>query len=626
MSSGMPVSEAPTRDREASTRSVRADFCGWIGAPCDAPDEVLRRMLPGEAETIVFADSAVAAGPGIAVARQGHLVAIIAGRAHFSDPGLEQQARASNPAQVLLQEYQSRIGDSLSALRGSFALALIDNDKHSVLLAVDRFGIERLLFAPYRDGAIFATSADILVRHPALGAQVSPQGLFHYVYFHNIPSPNSIYRHVNKLKAGEQVHVGRGRISGRPVRTTRFVPSQVDEVTLANELRGRLEQAVRRELDRPAQIGAFLSGGLDSSTVTGYLAKLRPGERVKTFTMGFSAKGYDESEYARAVASHFKTEHHEYYVTPDDVIDMVPRIATHLDEPFGNSSALPAYYCARLAKEHGITTLLAGDGGDELFAGNTRYAKQGLFENYFRIPEVLRRYGIEAPLALLNGAPIPLLDKAASYVNQAKVPLPDRLQTYNFLHQIPHDTMFAPDFLSSVDVARPLKQLRECYWGCEADSYVDRMLHLDWKFTLADNDLVKVSSMCELAGVAVRYPMLDDELVEFSTRIPAALKLRGQNLRYFYKRALTGFLPDSTINKSKHGFGLPFGVWMRTEPALQALAYDSLSNLKRRGFFQDAFIDQAIAQHRNGHASYYGELVWVLMMLELWLASHSVAA
>lgn len=597
-------------------------FCGWVGAPCEAPEERLLQILPEAASREVQHDSALAASAGVSIARQEHLMAVIVGRPRFADTRLERQAAELGAATVLLHEYATHIGDCLAALRGTFALALIDNDKRAVLLAVDRFGIERLFFAPYRDGVLFATRADMLLRHPAMSAQLSPQGLFHYTYFHCLPSPNSIYRHLNKLKAGEQVHVSRGRVSSRPLRATHFTAESNDELALSQELRGRLETSVRRAAGDEEAIGAFLSGGLDSSTVAGYLAKVQPTRRARTFTMGFSAKGYDETEFARTASKHFNTEHHEYYVTPADVVDMVPKVAAFLDEPFGNSSALPAYYCAKLAREQGVKVLLAGDGGDELFAGNDRYAKQGLFERYQHLPEVLRHSGIEAPLEWLKNSGLPFVGKARSYVAQAKIPLPERLQTYNFLHRIPHETVFAPDFLAAVDTERPLKQLRETYWGCEADSYVDRMLFLDWKFTLADNDLVKVGSMCQLAGVEVRYPLLDDELVEFSTRVPAALKLRGNRLRYFYKRALTGFLPEATINKSKHGFGLPFGVWMRTEPKLQALAYDSLTSLKRRGFFKPEFLDEAVSQHRNGHAAYYGELIWVLMMLELWLASH----
>lgn len=601
-------------------------FCGWVGIADDAPKAHLEAMLPGASAQIIVRDCALAVGDGVDVARDGQWLAVVTGRPRFLDPELARRAAEAGPAAAILSVYRAGIGDAPAKVHGRFALAIIDTTERTVLLAIDRFGVERLCYAPVRDGVVFASSADWLIRHPAMAPQLSPQGLFHYVYFHCLPSPNSIYRHVHKLKLGEQVYFAKGRTSSRQYAPVRFTEARDgDELALARELRERLEQAVRQDASGDRTVGAFLSGGLDSSTVAGLLAKVRPEERARTFTMGFSAEGYDESEFARIVARKFNTDHHEYYVTPDDVLAMVPRVAAHYDEPFGNSSAVAAYYCAKLAKDSGVEVMLAGDGGDELFAGNSRYAKQALFEFYGRVPGAVRDYLIEAPLSLLPARKIPGLSKLASYVEQAKIPLPDRLQTYNFLHRHALDGMFTADFLATIDSQRPLKQLRESYWGCEAHSSLDRMLHLDWKFTLADNDLVKVTGMCDLAGVEVRYPMLDDEVVALSTRIPAAMKLPGQKLRHFYKQAFSGFLPDATINKSKHGFGLPFGVWLRTEPKLQALAYDSLSGLRKRGFLRPEFIDEAMAQHRDGHAAYYGELVWILMMLELWLQSRSVS-
>lgn len=599
-------------------------FCGWVGAAGAAMPEHLQAMSADASLADSVGDCALAQGEKVLFARQGALSAALTGRPRFSDAELAARAQQQGVAAVLLQEFLRHGERVVGALFGSFALVILDSEKNRALLAVDRFGIERLFYAPYRDGLIFATSADTLTRHPALPRKLSPQGLFHYVYFHCLPSPNSAYEHISKLKLGEMVLVGDGRIRAQAYQTVRFIDNgAADEAALADELRARLETAVRRDCGDDKAVGAFLSGGLDSSTVAGYLAKVRPGDRAaQTFTMGFEAKGYDESGFARTVAHHFGTEHHEYYVTPEDVLAGVPQAAAYYDEPFGNSSAVAAYYCAKLAKEKGVSVMLAGDGGDELFAGNTRYAKQGIFEHYHRLPAGLRRHGIEAPLTWIRAEQLPLLRKLASYIAQANVPLPDRLQSYNFLHRIALETVFTPEFLAQVQPELPLQQLRESYWQCEADNPVDRMLHLDWKFTLADNDLVKVSGMCQLAGVEVRYPMLDDELVAFSTRIPAQLKLRGQELRYFYKRALGGFLPESTITKSKHGFGLPFGVWMRTDPRLQALAYDSLASLKGRGFIRAEFLDEAVKQHREGHAAYYGELVWILMMLELWLQSH----
>ena len=218
---------------------------------------------------------------------------------------------------------------------------------------------------------------------------------------------------------------------------------------------------------------------------------------------------------------------------------------------------------------------------------------------------------------------VPLAAKAQSYIAQANTPLPDRLQSYNFLHRHAAAEIFPDEVLRAVDTALPLDLLRSIYQRPEPASSLNRMLYLDWQITLADNDLRKVSHMCALAGVDVVYPMLDDELVEFSCEVPSAWKIKGNDLRHFYKESLKGWLPRETIEKTKQGFGLPFGVWMRNYQPLRELAYDNLLKLKNRRLIKPAFIDKAIEMHQSEHAAYYGELVWILTVFELWMQGHS---
>jgi asparagine synthase (glutamine-hydrolysing) len=325
--------------------------------------------------------------------------------------------------------------------------------------------------------------------------------------------------------------------------------------------------------------------------------------------------------YARIAARHFGVRLHEYYVTPDDVLAAVPQVAGAYDEPFGNASAVPAWYCARMARQDGKHALLAGDGGDEIFGGNARYAKQKMFAVFDRVPTPLRALAGTLP-KLPGGMSIPLLRKLGSYVGQARVPMPDRLESYNFLHRTPLAEIFTKDFLSAIDSGAPLAGLREVYLRTASADLLKRMLHLDLKITLADNDLRKVKRMCALAGVDVSFPMLDEALVEFAARVPSALLLRRYELRWFYKHALRNFLPAETLAKSKHGFGLPFGVWMTEHAPLRELACDSLAALRTRGWLKPEYLDRLIQQHRSGDASYYGVMVWVLMMLQQWLDTH----
>ena len=233
------------------------------------------------------------------------------------------------------------------------------------------------------------------------------------------------------------------------------------------------------------------------------------------------------------------------------------------------------------------------------------------------MPPLLRSLLIE-PLAFH----LPGLGKVRSYIEQAKVPMPERMETYNFLHRFALDEIFDPAYLQQVDGEMPLELLRQRWYQCGEAPLVKRMLFLDHKFTLADNDLRKVNRMCELAGIDVRYPLLQEEMVEFAARVPAELLLKGQQLRYFYRRAMRGFLAQKTLEKHKHGFGLPFGLWMKEYPPLKAFAHERLEQVKARGFLNNHFIDRLIQAHETGHATYYGVFIWVLVMLEEWLQAH----
>lgn len=543
-------------------------------------------------------------------------------------------AMASVSASELLDLYADAGTGCLQRLRGSWAAVIVDPGHDRVLLASDRMG-RQPLYCQVQDDCVLVGSSLGALRELAAPDALDCQALYHYLYFHMVPAPDTVAPAIQKLGPAEVLEL---TASGRQLRrywTPAFREAAVGSPLAAQaELKSQLRIAVARcaagarpEDDSVDQkVGAFLSGGLDSSTVAGMLSEIRGGN-CDAYAIGFDADGYDEMPYARLAARHFGIRLHEYYVTPAEVVQALPKVAAAFDEPFGNSSALPAYFCARMAESDGVDTLLAGDGGDELFAGNTRYLGQRIFEDYRRLPEWLRSRFVE-PIVQALPEVLPLVSKGRSFIRQAAMPLPKRLQYYSFLEQnSPHD-VFMPGFLDQVNTGQPLTLLERVYQRPQQASQLNRMLFLDWQITLADNDLRKVTQACELAGVKVRYPMLDDDLVAFSTRIPSDWKLpaarfRRRKLRHFYKQTLGGWLPDATIAKSKHGFGLPFGVWMKNHKPLQELAFDNIVALKRRGIFLPGFLDQAIANHRDGHAAYFGELIWVLTCLELWLSANA---
>ena len=526
---------------------------------------------------------------------------------------------AERPAEALLDAYRASGDAFLPELTGRFSLAIVDEPRRRALLALDRMGIERLAYGTRGDTLVFGHSAADVARSLAPDPRLRPQALFDFLLLHMVPAPETVFEGVHKLRPGSCVRFESGRLSVKRYWQPAFT---ADRSAPFQPLREALLAALRDGVAacRPDErTGAFLSGGLDSSTVAGMLGEVS-GRPPRTFSIGFGVDEFNELEYARIAARRFRAEPHEYDVTADDVVDAFLRIAGAFDEPFGNSSALPSYLCARLAREHGVTHLLAGDGGDELFGGNERYAKQKVFEAWWRLPGMLRK-GVLGPLAarIDPASRITPLRKLRSYVDQASIRLPERLESWNFMYRTDLGAMLEPDFRAAIDTRAPLEAMAEVYGYAPTDDLLQRLLFYDWHYTLADSDLRKVGEMCALAGVKVSYPMLDPRVIDVSLRVPPGMLLKGFELRHFYKRALEGFLPDEILAKKKHGFGLPFGVWLKTHARLGQLIYGLLSDLKGRGIVQPGFIDRVIAEHRSGHPGYYGYAIWDLAMLEAWL-------
>ncbi|GJJ03149.1 hypothetical protein RugamoR64_36870 [Duganella rhizosphaerae] len=513
-----------------------------------------------------------------------------------------------------------------AALSGPFALCAMADGGGQLLLAIDRSGVHAMHYQQVRQGVLFASSAAALQAHPHAVGTLDPQALYNYLYFHTVPAPRTVYRGQRRLQPGEYVQYRHGHLETGDYWKIEY---QEQSATPFGELKQQflatLESSVRR-CAGGARTGAFLSGGTDSSTLAGMLASVS-GSAPPTYSIGFDVAGYDEMHYARIAARHFGADHHELYVTAGDVAKAIPRIAAASDQPFGNSSAVPAYYCANLARTDGVTRLLGGDGGDELFGGNERYADQAVLSRYEQLPSALRQVALEPLLFGLTGKlNLGLLRKARSYVTQAVVPMPARMETYNLLHRYGPAAVLHADFLASIDERAPGDQMSDCYWQDKGLSQISRMQTLDLRYTLADNDLRKVSLACELGGVDVAFPFLSDEMLAFSARLSPRDKLNGTQLRYFFKRALRGYLPAAILRKKKHGFGLPFGHWLQQDAGLQSLVLDSLSDLKKRKIIREDFIERLMHTLLAEHPGYHGTMVWVLMMLEQWLAKSAAPA
>ena len=540
------------------------------------------------------------------------------GRPIFADAALDALARQQGPEAAWRAALVRGPQEAARAAGGEFAVGFSDEAGRS-FLAVDRFAVRSLCYRVDGGRLRFAERADQLAD---AGSPLDPQALFDYLYFHVIPSPATVFQGVQRLPPGHCAWWDGATLSITPYWVPQFEEQEpADFDRLRDEFRTLLKDGVARQLDG-GKAACFLSGGTDSSTVAGMIG-LAAGRPAATYSIGFEAEGYDEMAFARIAAKRFGTEHHEYYVTPDDLVRSIGDVAASYDQPFGNSSAVPAYYCARMAREDGVTRILAGDGGDELFGGNSRYAKQRVFGWYHQLPAALRGGLMEPLLAQPTLARLPLLSKGASYVEQARVPMPDRMQMYNLLRRLGMAEVLTGDFLARVSVDEPLRSQRAVWAQARAGSEVNRMLAFDWRYTLAETDLPKVCGTARLAGIEVGFPMLDPALLAFSLRLPPDYKLKGLKLRWFFKEALRGFLPDEIIGKKKQGFGLPFGVWATRHPGLHALAADSLGSLAGRGLVRPEFIRALLDTHLAAHPGYYGEMVWILMMLEQWLRRHA---
>jgi asparagine synthase (glutamine-hydrolysing) len=572
------------------------------------------------------------------VARQGDAGAMVFGRLRFVDqlPGKQ----PADAAAELLARWREQGDAVLDALAGEWLVALWDGQGGAqgsgpgrALIAVDRFSTFPLFWAAQGDALGFGARPADAAQAADLSLQADWQSVFAYTYFHVIPAPMSIYAGVRRLDLGEALRIQNGKVE--PFRYWNPVFDEHRPFDFATEREAFLAALRDGVAECTAgfgrdEIGCFLSGGTDSSTIAGLVTRHYQAP-AKTFSIGFDVGGYDESMYSRLAAKHFGTDHTEYYLTANDVLAGVEQIATQYEQPFGNSSAVPTYFCAGIARDKGVTRMLGGDGGDELYGGNERYAKQAVFALYQRVPAPLRESVLE-PLLFgpLKNVDVKVLAKARSYIEQASEPLPDRLQSrYNLLNFLGAGRVFTEAMLDRVTAGQPLALEREV-WArgratAEPMSQLNHLLAWDFKFTLADSDLPKVTRMCHAAGVEVAFPMLTRTLVEHSLKLDPRQKLKGQRLRHFFKESLRGFLPKEIIEKKKQGFGVPFGDWLLAHDRLRAKAEDALRSLAERGVIRPEFLDELLAQLKSGHAGYYGTMVWILTVLELWLRASPLA-
>jgi len=530
------------------------------------------------------------------------------------------------PGELLWRLYKTKGTEFINKLRGAFAFALWDGEDQNLLVATDHYGVRPTVFSEIGRDFVAASRIRHVLMHPGVGRSIDPDAIYQYLFFSVIPTPHTVYKDIRKLAPGCFL-----KRKGHHTKETVYYDIRYRPDLTAGEqhwlkaIPEELRKAVARQipLSSPEITGCFLSGGTDSSSVAGYYNELS-GQPAKTFSIGFDHPEYNEMRYADIAARHFGTIQQNYYVTPEDVLALLERLPEIFDEPFGNSSVIPAYYCARLAKENGVDVLLAGDGGDEIFGGNERYVKNLVFSKYHRIPALVRNWMMEPIIKALPS--VGLILKMQRYIRRANIPNPDRFFSYNFLYENTADTLFKPEFMQTLTPDSFLKLARAHYAAAAPADETDRLLYLDMKFTITDNDIRKVTQMAETAGILVRYPLLDQDLVEFTTTLPPSLKVKPGKNRYIFKRAMAGFLPNEIISKEKHGFGLPVGPWFHNHGELNTLLQDTLFSSEARivRWVSPKALQQMWIEFNGKDISYHGANFWILLILELWMRHHEI--
>ncbi|HTK68822.1 MAG TPA: asparagine synthase-related protein [Candidatus Eisenbacteria bacterium] len=544
---------------------------------------------------------------------------------HGASNGQPEASDLRRVAETLTDAYLAVGPDLWTRIRGDFIVAVWDGRDGALRIVCDPFRVHPLFYAADRHSIVFGSRlASILARPGAPPYDVDPESVLEVLVASVIPTPATIYRGIHKLPPGTELTYRSGHVTLRRYWDFAFdAPGGISEATLAADLKERLEDSVRVRLkgDRDSSFGAFLSGGIDSTTVLGLATRIT-GAPVTSFSIGFGEPRFNEMEYARLAAKAFGSKHVEHFVQPDDVVRTMPILLESYDEPFGNASSVATYCCAKVAREHGVQVLYAGDGGDELFAGNERYAVQRVLDYYRRVPAWLRDPIVRPAVEALASTRFPLFVKGAKYVRRASIPYPDRLYSYDIFHLMTLDTILESKWVPGATQEHSHRALMGRYYReAPASDELDRQLYIDLKLTIGDNDVIKVVRATEAAGVTVRFPFLDARVAEIAGSVPARLKMRGTQLRSFFKRTYADFLPPETIAKTKHGFGLPIPVWLRSDPALHAMMRDLVLSPGSRiaTYFQRSALETFVERHSTDPTTYYGPFLWNLMILELWL-------
>jgi asparagine synthase (glutamine-hydrolysing) len=517
--------------------------------------------------------------------------------------------------EVIVHLYEDLGSGCVEKLRGMFAIALYDERRRSLLLARDRLGKKPLYYSVGAEQLLFGSEIKALLAVAPELAEVNPEAILQYFYFGYILDPATAFRFIRKLPPGFLLEFANGQIRLRrywDVPTYGTAEPKSDEECL-DELERRLDEAVRVRLMSDVPLGALLSGGVDSSVIVALMARASA-KPIKTFTIGFSHKDFNEAEAARAVSERFGTEHRELVVEPQ-IVDTLHQLTGSLEEPFADSSILPTYYVSQLTRQH-VTVALTGDGGDELFAGYERYEislKRQVFDHF---PGWAGRWYRECAYPRLPSSFFGrrlLFNVSLSACDRYL----DGLSHLPACHR--ERTFFSKEFLNSLSrLAPPLRAFQDHFEKAPADSLLSRLLYLDTKTYLPGDVLTKVDRMSMAASLELRAPLLDHHVVEWIAALPERFKLRNGHRKYLLKKlAARVGVPHDILHRPKHGFALPLVHWMRGRLHDDLLEILVEPRTLQRGYFNPDAVRTLLAEHSRGRRDHSAQ-IWLLLMFELW--------
>ena len=526
--------------------------------------------------------------------------------------------RSLTDTEVVLHLYEELGAECLERLRGMFAFAIWDERRRVLFMARDRVGKKPLFYSWDGRRLVFGSEAKAILAFPGIPAEPDPEAINLYAALGYVPSPLSAFKGVHKLPPAHFLEFRDGRIEVKRYWELSYLPKlRIGARDAQEEVVRRLTEAVKIRMVSDVPLGVLLSGGIDSSAVVALMSRLTPG-RVKTFSIGFKEKEYDETVYARLVARKFGTEHHEFQVEPN-ALEVIDRLVWHYNEPYGDVSALPTYYLCKLARDS-VTVALNGDGGDENFAGYVRHSVSLLASYVGWMPRLARHsVGHALAAAFRIFGPQGRLKRHSSVLPEtfrlepAEV-YPALLAQFNYAHR---RALYSSDFADRVRLFEGEELVARLQYQSYADNTVDRMLAADVALYLPDDLLVKFDIAAMAVSLETRSPMLDHKFMEFVARLPSRWKMNLITRKVILKKAFAGILPDEILYRRKMGFGVPIDHWFRG--ALSEFLRDTLLSSRsiERGYFNRKYIEQLIEEHTKGRKQWQ-YLLWNLLMLELW--------